>query len=284
MKILADFVESLAEANPGGQPSSDSTKQLAEIEAARAELMALPAAKIKALHDAVLVRQMAQAKSFEAEKLAGRLAKEAARFYNKPGASADFDYWIKADFWTLDEAVALLLGKEPSVVNPEAFKREASSHFTFLTSDKPTEPIGFARTYQRLRALMERAEALTGPRIKPMAVVEWARNTNAADVPTPLTRLAQPTGQPSTGASPPYGVDGLPVQAAAPAETSAVQSGMTPKKWTPELVAELAAHRKAHGTKAAAAHFGVSAQRIRELLPKPKPAKAAYSILNPDVR
>ena len=76
----------------------------------------------------------------------------------------------------------------------------------------------------------------------------------------------------------------MAVRTAAPAEPSAVQSGITPKKWTPELVAELAAHRKAHGTKAAAAHFGISAQRIRELLPKPKPAEAGYSVFNPDLR
>lgn len=47
------------------------------------------------------------------------------------------------------------------------------------------------------------------------------------------------------------------------------------KKWTAQRLAELAACRKAHGTKAAAERFGVSPARVRELLPSEKPARPA---------
>lgn len=66
----------------------------------------------------------------------------------------------------------------------------------------------------------------------------------------------------------------LPIapQAAAPAPVAG-----TAKKWTPEELGKLADYRKKHGTTEAAAHFGISAARIRELLPseKKKPAKHA---------
>ncbi|MCC7099943.1 MAG: hypothetical protein IT500_10165 [Rubrivivax sp.] len=53
------------------------------------------------------------------------------------------------------------------------------------------------------------------------------------------------------------------------------------KKWTVQRLAELAACRKAHGTKAAAERFVISAARVRELLPSEKPARAqktGYSV------
>jgi hypothetical protein len=40
------------------------------------------------------------------------------------------------------------------------------------------------------------------------------------------------------------------------------------ERWTPEKLAELQAFRDEHGTKAAAEKFGVSAARIRQLLPR----------------
>jgi len=42
---------------------------------------------------------------------------EQIRFFNRPDAAADFSFWAKQACWSLDEAVALILGKEPKVVN-----------------------------------------------------------------------------------------------------------------------------------------------------------------------
>ena len=38
-------------------------------------------------------------------------------FFNEVSAEARFDYWLKIPVWTLDEAVALSLGKDPDVVS-----------------------------------------------------------------------------------------------------------------------------------------------------------------------
>ena len=38
---------------------------------------------------------------------------ERRAFFNKAEARADFTDWAKADCWTLEEAVALCLGREP---------------------------------------------------------------------------------------------------------------------------------------------------------------------------
>lgn len=38
------------------------------------------------------------------------------RFFNKPDAEADFDYWAKMPEWTIKEAVALSFGKSPDVM------------------------------------------------------------------------------------------------------------------------------------------------------------------------
>lgn len=49
------------------------------------------------------------------------------------------------------------------------------------------------------------------------------------------------------------------------------------KTWTGERLDELRAYRRAHGTQRAAEHFGVSASRVRQLLPSGKPATKGYS-------
>ncbi|MGH6854785.1 MAG: hypothetical protein ACREDX_06615 [Aestuariivirga sp.] len=42
---------------------------------------------------------------------------EAQRFLNQPYARADFEHWSKAAYWSIEEAVALSLGREPKVVH-----------------------------------------------------------------------------------------------------------------------------------------------------------------------
>jgi hypothetical protein len=49
------------------------------------------------------------------------------------------------------------------------------------------------------------------------------------------------------------------------------------KRWTPELLAELKAYRYKHGTKQAAAHYGISASLVRQKLPGEKPKTKGYS-------
>lgn len=62
-------------------------------------------------------------------------------------------------------------------------------------------------------------------------------------------------------------------QAAAPEPAA----GGTAKKWTPEALRELANCREKHGTEGAAAHFGISATRVRQLLPSEKKTPAKHA-------
>lgn len=65
-----------------------------------------------------------------------------------------------------------------------------------------------------------------------------------------------------------------------PPDSDVPLSTGTPNRWTAYRMAELSAYRATHGTKAAAEHFGVSATRVRQLLPSEKPAPKGYSAFN----
>ena len=90
-----------------------------------------------------------------------------ARFFNKPAAKADFDYWSKMAIWTLDEAVSLAFGKSPAVVNRPSLARES------ITSSP------FVREYLKTVEVIKRAEmikALINP-VPPLVFARWARKT-----------------------------------------------------------------------------------------------------------
>lgn len=63
--------------------------------------------------------------------------------------------------------------------------------------------------------------------------------------------------------------------AATPAEDVA-PAGQPRRRWTPELLAELAAYREQHGTKAAGVRFGISRSRVRALQPRDKPRPSQF--------
>lgn len=70
---------------------------------------------------------------------------ENARFFYHPSARADYRDWIRRQTWTVDEATALLLGKNPDIVNwhginPLVYKSK------------------FAKRYGDLRQQMKKAE------------------------------------------------------------------------------------------------------------------------------
>lgn len=63
----------------------------------------------------------------------------------------------------------------------------------------------------------------------------------------------------------------------APEAAEPVPPEATGKKWTADRLADLSAYRGKHGTKRAAEHFGITAARVRALLPTGKPAPKGYS-------
>ncbi len=105
---------------------------------------------------------------------------EKGRFFSMRGAEADFGYWSKVEFWTLDESIALLLGKAPEVVTWKAIQPYVNIS-------------AFAKQYERMRTLALRAQAMNRGQtaIYPSAVIGWA---NEMDIPVPKV-LAQGLAQ-----------------------------------------------------------------------------------------
>ena len=94
---------------------------------------------------------------------------ENARFFNLPHADADFEHWSKMEHWSLDEAIALAMGKAPEIVSWDKIKalKDISA---------------FVRRYARLRDLAERAkvwEKLFDP-VLPTIFIKWAEDNEIA--------------------------------------------------------------------------------------------------------
>ena len=88
-------------------------------------------------------------------------------FFDQPRAQALMSYWVKAAYWTPDEAVALSFLKAPNVVNEKSLE---------IHRDKAN----FAIEYFERKELVDRAifmEVLSNP-IQPQAFVEWAIDKN----------------------------------------------------------------------------------------------------------
>lgn len=146
--------ESYTVSGPSSPPMS--RERLAEKEAYRSELQALPMPELAAMVEA-------ERKKEATEWSAAVARHEAARPYNRPSAAADFHHWAKSAFWTLDEAVALALGREPRAVR--------------WNEISPLVAISeFAARFGRLRDLVRRSRLvgeLTDP-VAPAQFLEWA--------------------------------------------------------------------------------------------------------------
>jgi hypothetical protein len=273
-----------------GQPAESHTqKVLGEVEAQRAKLLALPEPELRKLHQQVLekqkVQQAARAAADKLKKEAKEASKEAAKFYNGSNAQADFAFWTKVEYWTFDEAIALLLAKNPKVLTWAAMKRELEPGFSFLLtpSDRPPLP-EFVQRYQQLRMLAERSSAMKPAQLKPAGVVEWAHRIQAVEIPPALQsflpKTLSETSRELDLQSP------TNVEQSMPRDIQAKPSEGTSKKWTSEMLQELSAYRDEHGTRAAAKHFGISDARVRQLLPnttsstKKSPQRGPWAGLN----
>ncbi|MDB5594197.1 MAG: hypothetical protein JWM36_1158 [Hyphomicrobiales bacterium] len=110
-------------------------------------------------------------------------------FFNEPAANAEFDDWLSRPSWTAPEAVALSLGKNPSVVKPDSL-------------NPYNKVIGspFGEEFARRLDLFERAvrvgdlkEAMT-----PRQFAEWALKTKIT-LPDRVFGLAQKKGSSTEG-------------------------------------------------------------------------------------
>ena len=92
--------------------------------------------------------------------------RETALFFHQPQAKADFDYWARLPWWTLDEAIALSFGRDPDLVNSETIQpyRGRSQ---------------FAEEFERRRRLAVRFQAinqLSDP-VFPGIFLSWAKQS-----------------------------------------------------------------------------------------------------------
>ena len=199
--------------------------------------------------------------------------REAAQFYNQGRAKADFHYWSKMEHWEFDEAIALLLGKNPQVVSWAAMKPE-------LKRNKQLAETGFPRTYEKLRDLAERAAVMQAPRLKPVDVVRWAQTIALFPVPESLRLLLEEKDQPEIESVQEINAD-LSVETIETCRTTSDDSSnRTTKKWTPDHLLMLRQYRNKYGTKAAATHFDISPQFIRKIQPQECKAPTGYSAFN----
>lgn len=159
--LLSRQFGSLAGSRPW--PKSDELPPASPRDLKRAEYEAMTDEQIAELH--------ATARQQDADAEAARArAEEAAHFFNRPHADADFPYWCKMAFWTLDEAVVLSLGKHPNVVNWKAINN-ASKHSPSAFRNSP-----LLREYARRCELARRAQVARElhTSIAPEVFLTWA--------------------------------------------------------------------------------------------------------------
>lgn len=189
-----DLAVALAGVNPAGRDDFEKIKIQHESE--RTRLLALPIAELKSIRAAQLLHATAQKAAADAagarrkaEAAERDAKKEAARIYNLPSAEADFEHWAKMDHWTFDEALVLLLRKDPRVLTRSVLKEELSRDQGFTLFTGPQRPkSAFLRSYEDLRQLAERATVMKGPRLRPVDVLMWAHRTGAIAPPAELVR------------------------------------------------------------------------------------------------
>ena len=138
-----------------------------ELEAMSAESLAEADQQEQAkIDEQARARTAAETARFVEERRA-----KAERFFNQPQSLANFRYWAKAAYWTLEEATALSFGKNPGVVNSESVKPHAGYS-------------PFPADYARLKELVERArdfrqisDRQIGDKVTPSEFIAWAKRT-----------------------------------------------------------------------------------------------------------
>ncbi|WP_115702536.1 hypothetical protein [Legionella sainthelensi] len=105
-----------------------------------------------------------------------QLEAEKKAFYNQPSADADLEYWVKQAYWTIDEGIALILNKDPRIVNWEAVCGCISSPFV----NKFKEIRDIAERYQEMNILVRK--------LPPRTFLDWVEKVGYS-IPAELLRL-----------------------------------------------------------------------------------------------
>lgn len=224
--------------------------------------------------------------------------------------TVDFSHYGRMPYWTCDESIALLLARNPDVVN------WSSVQALVIASD-------FAARYRRMREVAERSPEMNfGKTAATPSVLAWARSMDFP-VPPPLAEAVnryRGVAVPNTSLSaspvlqsvePPTSSRSVlaplasddhvvndrpasggtsqqvqPVAASAPQrqikgdDASSKKGRGTEVRWTDEELGNLKAYRAEHGTKKAAERFSISEARVRHLLPQ-EVAPSTVTAANP---
>jgi hypothetical protein len=162
----------------------------------RERLNALPLDELKRVRARQIARKAADNEAADArrraESEAKELKREKSRFFWKPSAFADLAYWSKFEYWTFDEAIALLFGRDPKVVTAAAMKGELPILKLGFYSSTPPYARSFVFQYAKLRELAARAEAMTkSQKLKPKDVISWALEIGHSPIPPELVALVK---------------------------------------------------------------------------------------------
>jgi len=126
--------------------------------------------------------------NLEKQKKADKVERE--RFFHQPEAMAEFEYWAKMPYWKIEEAIALILGKNPEVVSWKTIHEEAERYKKHL-GFYPTSH--FVAKYSKIRELASRAvrlKQLTDP-IQPADFLSWVLDNEITAMPEELFRQVQ---------------------------------------------------------------------------------------------
>lgn len=267
-------LQAVARMVPSCQPMYE--RALADFEQRRCELRTRPLTELQAMHAERI--KAGESNRIERERrLAEKVtAREASMFFNRPTANADFSYWLMADFWSVEEATALLLGKDPRVVSSKTLApHHPSNSATALLGVKPVPAEGLIRQFEELRALLLRSRLMnSADRLASKDVIQWAIDTGAIQPPEELTRAICQTPPERAPSCPlPQEHQNAPSSPSDEVRDDTPSANLRPwheKRWDADRLAEMKAYRDRHNTKATADHFGISAQRVRQLLPREK--------------
>lgn len=154
--ILATLAPAMRSFNSGAGIKSEITPQENEIEAYKVTLRNMDKTELLTLHKQMLDQDKERNRQ-------AAINEENNRFYNLGNAKADFNHWAKAEYWTLDEAIALSFGKEPKIVNLPAIQK---------LLDKSV----FCQTYAKRYDLAKRATFCKqfNDAIPPVYFLNWA--------------------------------------------------------------------------------------------------------------
>ena len=254
-------------------PRDELNKAKARVQTKRESLSTLTDAELKHRYDKMLAddkaSDVAAAAKTQAKQVAKAVAKEATRFYNQPNARPNFAHWCAMEYWTFDEAIALLLAMNPTVFTAAAVNRELSKSAAILLFPPPQPRPAFLTRYVDLCALAQRASVMSGSRLKPVAVVVWAEQTGTFTPPTELVELLKARLLAARALADKARVP-VAVPVSAPPESkmqgdNVVSEFGTQTRWTVSRRAELEEFLKSHTIPQAAQHFGVSASRIGDV-------------------